>query len=114
MVLSYGADVDEGETQQVGDESTLSDSPSSNPSDDIGSIELTADSFGKLRLDQRAYLRIGEGDAVVTVDGRLPARGPGKGGIGLKLYGLYLKESFGDTFLGGDSAHRDCSFIGVS
>ena len=66
MVLSYGADVDEGETQQVGDESTLSDSPSSNPSDDIGSIELTADSFGKLRLDQRAYLRIGEGDAVVT------------------------------------------------
>jgi len=107
VVLSYGADVDEGETQQVGDESTLSDSPSSNPSDDIGSLELVADSFGKLRLDQRAYLRVGEGDTVVTVDRRLPTRGPGEGSVGLKLYSLYLKESFGDTFLGGDRSELD-------
>ena len=52
MILSHRTDVDEGKTKQVSHQCTLSNSPSSDSSNDVWGVELSTDSLRQLRLDQ--------------------------------------------------------------
>ena len=52
MILSHRTDVDEGKAQKVSYQCSLSNSSSSDSSDDVWCVELTTDSLRQLRLDQ--------------------------------------------------------------
>ena len=73
VILSCRTHVDEGQPQKVCHKRSLSNSTGSYPGDDLRLAELLTDGSRQLVLDQATDLGIGEGDAVVAVDGGLPA-----------------------------------------
>ena len=103
MILGFRTDVAHGESEFVGDQSTLGDGARRYTGNGGGFGILTANEGGELLFDEGAYLRIGEGFAIVAIEGRQPTAGPGEGLRGLDFDALDAEQLLGE--LRGDGGH---------
>ena len=92
MILGFAAYIDEGQVEGICHQGTLGDGSRGHAGDSIHLGELLADEACNLYLDKGAEFGVGERLAVVAIERRLPAGGPGEGVGRLEFDGFYLEQ----------------------
>ena len=99
MVLGAAAHIAHGEAELVGGDRGVGDAGRGGSHDDLGLGVLLPYDLGYALLDVLAHLGVGQGEAVVAVDGALDARSPGEGLIGTEEDRLDAEQVLGDGCL---------------
>ena len=103
MILSFCAHVAHREIQGIGYQSTLSDSPSGDPSNGSSFGILLTNHSCELLFHEGAHLRISQRLAIVAIEWGQPATRPGERLRRLKFDALHLEQLL--CKLGSDGRH---------
>ena len=99
MVFRPGTDVTHGECQQVGGDGCVGNASGAGAHEDLGLGVVFLHDGGQALLHIQADLVVGEGQAVVAVDGALDAAGPGEGLVRAEEHRLDFQQVFRDLQL---------------